>query len=553
MSQRTDLGELHRAILTVALATTVLIFVGDVVTGWNGPGRGAAVRAPLYLAAIAAEMWERRRPRPNATWVLAFVAVLVALATLLEHTVGRGRGFAPDPVTAAAVIFSTSIAAAALAPRRWLRPLAVAYLALFVPWMGMLAVIEGRAPEIVVMRMVVAAVLLGVGGWLVWRLRTRLEDLAAERERHARLHEAVAGVSESLMSVSLLDPLGTAARAIRDGFGAEEVVVIRLTGPNPGVTAASDAGDVPWDRPPGEIIGALATREPIRGPAGEWPPGLYFPVAVGGSVVGLLGVVGTGDVDASAYGLLGAVAEMVGSFWERVDAQHRLEELVRSKDELVAAVSHELRTPLTAVLGLAAELTQRWEDLGAEEVREFTTIISEQSRDMADIVEDLLVAARADLGTLSIRPDKVDLRAEVESVVATGSLRAQTAVTKLEVEGEAVFAWADALRCRQVIRNLVTNALRYGGERIRITVAAAGGRSMVEVADDGPGLDEVEGARIFEPYYRARQIPTQPGSVGLGLAVSRQLAQLMGGDVRYERRDDWTVFVLELPGVVVSA
>ena len=270
-------------------------------------------------------------------------------------------------------------------------------------------------------------------------------------------------------------------------------------------------------------------------------------------MVGLLGVVGSAAPDPAADGLLGAVAEMIGSFWERVEAQHRLEELVRSKDELVAAVSHELRTPLTAVLGLAAELTQRWADLGTEEIREFTTIISEQSRDMADIVEDLLVAARADLGTLSIRPDKVDLRAEVDSVVATGSLRAKTSSVDLEVEGETVFAWADGLRCRQVIRNLVTNALRYGGSRIRIRVAATGGRSVVEVADDGVGLDETEGARIFEPYYRARQVPTQPGSVGLGLAVSRQLARLMGGDVRYERRDGWTVFVLELPEVVVTA
>ncbi len=552
MPQRSALGELHRGILTVALVANVAVFLVDVGTGLIDGDTRAWVRAPFYVLVGAVEAWQRRRPEPDATWVLFLVAALVGGATFAEHTFGFGVGLAPDPVTATAVVFTLAVVEAAVARRRQMRLVGALYLLLFVPWTAALAVSEGRPLGEVLMRTTAATVLLALGSWLVWKLRTRLEDLAAERERHARLHEAVAEVSEALMSVSLLDPLGTAGRAVRDGFGVAGVVVIRLTGPTAGVTAVGDTGAVPWDRPPVEVVAALSTREPVRGPVGEWPEGIYFPVTVSGAVVGLLGVVGPAEPDPAAYGLLGAVAEMIGSFWERVDAQHRLEELVRSKDELVAAVSHELRTPLTAVLGLAAELTQRWADLGTEEIREFTTIISEQSRDMADIVEDLLVAARADLGTLSIRPDKVDLRAEVDSVVATGSLRAKTSSVDLEVEGETVFAWADGLRCRQVIRNLVTNALRYGGTRIRVRVAATGGRSVVEVADDGVGLDETEGARIFEPYYRARQVPTQPGSVGLGLAVSRQLARLMGGDVRYERRDGWTVFVLELPEVVVT-
>ncbi len=550
MSSRPALGDLHRAILTAAMTLTVGVFVVDAgIEVFTGTG-DVWSRAPFYLLLVALEAWQRRRPHPDVTWVLVLVAVLVGSTTLVGMAAG-GATPAPDPVTATAVIFTLGVITAVVAPRERVGLVSAFYVGLFAPWMAAVAVFDRESPGAVIMRSVAGTILLTFGSWLVWRLRSRLEDLVAEEERHARQQKAVAGVSEALMSVSLLDPLGSAARAVREGFEADDVAIVRLSGPTVGVHTAVGTEAVEWDRPPMEVVHGLSRRMPVAGPAGHWPAGVYLPVTVAGSAVGLLAVVGGGELAPSELALLGAVAEMVGSFWERVDAQNRLEELVRSKDELVAAVSHELRTPLTAVLGLAVELSQRWPSLAAAEISEFTTIISEQSRDMADIVEDLLVAARADLGTLSIRPDKVDLRAEVDSVISTGSVRVRSG--GLGVDGEAVYAWADPLRCRQVIRNLVTNALRYGGDQVRVQVKADGGRAVVEVADDGQGLAGDEGARVFEPYYRARQAPTQPGSVGLGLAVSRQLARLMGGDVRYLRRDGWTVFSLELPGAATSA
>lgn len=546
MPQRPLLGDLHRAILTAAMALTVAVFVIDVAVEVIGGGGYVWARAPFYLLLVAVEAWQRRRPQPDVTWVLILVAVLVGSTSLAAMAAGEAVAAAPDPVSATAVIFTLGVVEAVVAPRRRVRLVGAVYLGLFVPWIAALAILAGDDAQTVVMRTVGGTVLLGFGSWLVWRLRSRLEDLAVERERHARLQEGVARVSEALMSVSLLDPLGAAARAIREGFGATEVVIVRLTGTTAGVHAVGDGAGIDWEQPPIEVVHALSRREPIHGPVGSWPAGVYWPVTVAGSAVGLLGVVGVEDLSPVDAALLGTVVEMIGAFWERVDAQRRLEELVRSKDELVAAVSHELRTPLTAVLGLAIELAERWEALSPAEVNEFTGIISQQSRDMADIVEDLLVAARADLGTLSIRPDQVDLRVEVDSVLSTGSLRGRAG--PLRVDGETVYAWADPLRCRQVIRNLLTNALRYGGDRVRVEVVASEGRAQVMVADDGHGLDMEEARRVFEPYYRARQTPTQPGSVGLGLAVSRQLARLMGGDVRYERREGWTRFVLELPG-----
>ncbi len=117
----------------------------------------------------------------------------------------------------------------------------------------------------------------------------------------------------------------------------------------------------------------------------------------------------------------------------------------------------------------------------------------------------------------------------------------------LVVEGDRIVAWADALRCRQIIRNLLTNAVKYGGDRIAVMVRTLGDRAQILVADDGSGVPPEEQELIFERYYRGRQSPTQPGSVGIGLAVSRQLAELMGGTLRYVDAYGESRFELTLP------
>jgi signal transduction histidine kinase len=242
--------------------------------------------------------------------------------------------------------------------------------------------------------------------------------------------------------------------------------------------------------------------------------------------------------------LLQTVAEMIGAFWERNDARERLEELIRSKDEFVASVSHELRTPLTSVVGLAAELRDRRSEFAASEVDGLISIIADQSTDVADIVNDLLVAARADIGTLVIDLQPVGLRSALTGLIPDG-LHAR--FEHFEIEGEDVQAMADGTRLRQILRNLIVNAARYGGDNVRATVSQRGRQAVVTVADDGRGIGEDRAEAVFEAYARAHREPSQPASVGLGLAVARQLARLMGGDLVYERRDEWTEFVLTLP------
>lgn len=225
---------------------------------------------------------------------------------------------------------------------------------------------------------------------------------------------------------------------------------------------------------------------------------------------------------------------------ERNEAMSRL---VRAKDEFIARVSHELRTPLTAVVGLTSELASM-ESLPPEEHRELLRLVSGQAAEMSYIVEDLLVAARAEIGTVAIDTTVVDLDRELRTTIDTlGS-----DVGELPVEVPSVYA--DAGRVRQILRNLLTNAERYGGSNRRVLAGGAEGRVWLEVRDDGEGVPEEMTEKIFDPYTTAHAGVT--GSVGLGLSVARQLATMMGGSLDYRRESGETIFRLELPAAASS-
>jgi signal transduction histidine kinase len=162
---------------------------------------------------------------------------------------------------------------------------------------------------------------------------------------------------------------------------------------------------------------------------------------------------------------------------------------------------------------------------------------------MENIVDDLLVAARSQIGTVAVKLQVVDLLGELKATLDG------LAVTVELPERNPPLVTADPRRVRQILRNLLTNALRYGGPRRRITVGTSVDRVWVEVRDDGEGIPEELAARIFEPYVTGHA--GVQGSVGLGLSVSRQLAELMGGSLIHSRTAGETVFRLELPAAPV--
>ena len=224
------------------------------------------------------------------------------------------------------------------------------------------------------------------------------------------------------------------------------------------------------------------------------------------------------------------IAEMLGAFYGRAQDRARLQASLASKDQLIASVSHELRTPLTAVGGLADELSSAGDELTESQRAELLGLIAGETTDMADLVEDLLVAARSHDGAMSVFPEPIELSGLVESTLA--ALSVPDGVT-VDVQTADAPAHADPTRVRQIVRNLLTNAFRYGGSSIGVTFDGDDEVVWATVHDDGPGIPAADRQQIFEPYGRGRSGSATKASIGLGLTVSRRLAELMGGTLEY--------------------
>ncbi len=239
------------------------------------------------------------------------------------------------------------------------------------------------------------------------------------------------------------------------------------------------------------------------------------------------------------------------AIWLLVDrrAEHnrvtRFRRIADDKDRFLASVSHELRTPLTVVSGLAYELSEERASFSEEEQDELMGMLMDQTEELSAIVEDLLVAARSDIGKVTIHYGEVDLRAEADSAVKTSGVEAV-------LRGNAAIAYGDPQRVRQILRNLLTNAKRYGGPEVRIDFAEGTDWVEIAVSDNGLGVPRDMREIIFDPYRSAHRPDTDVRSVGLGLYISRNLAQAMGGDLEYVYDGEWSHFRLRLQQLPTS-
>jgi signal transduction histidine kinase len=243
-----------------------------------------------------------------------------------------------------------------------------------------------------------------------------------------------------------------------------------------------------------------------------------------------------------------AIAVLFGfGGWILYQLRRDYEEQYASRDRFVATVSHELRTPLTALAGFAAALQDGTVDVATPEGAEVLALISGEAREAADIVDDLLVAFRSASGELSIDAEETDLSDAASKVIAAMAAGGAVGGKEITQATPSVLVLADSLRLRQIVRNLLTNAIRHGGAQIDVRIRRDDETGYVVVADNGSGFDPDEVDTLFEPYGRSRHTDTRNGSIGLGLTVSRQLARRMGGDLTADRVDGLTVFQLSLP------
>jgi signal transduction histidine kinase len=215
--------------------------------------------------------------------------------------------------------------------------------------------------------------------------------------------------------------------------------------------------------------------------------------------------------------------------------------VARAKDDLIAGISHELRTPLTSIHGFAEVLLES--DFDESQARDLLGIIHSESGELARMIEDLLTAARIDAGQLQVSVERIDLEENVNTVVEPFVRRGHPIATSTP----PVAILADPLRLRQILRNLVSNAIRHGGTNIAVLVEAGKDHARITVADDGPGVPAEIVDRLFHRFVNGGKGAVLQGSVGLGLSVARELAIRMGGDISYRRLDGITMFELDVP------
>jgi len=232
-----------------------------------------------------------------------------------------------------------------------------------------------------------------------------------------------------------------------------------------------------------------------------------------------------------------------------VTRERRLEEL---RSEFVATVSHELRTPLASLHGAALTLREREQDLSGQTQHDLLDMIAVQSRRLAELVEEILVAGQLDSGSLSVVNEPFD----PEELVWTAAQAARLRVgkdTTIEVSLPAVLpkVAGDAVRTRQVLTNLVDNAIKYSphGGRIELGVEVNDECVRFTVRDEGLGIPLGEQTRIFEKFYRLD--PDQRGGIGgsgLGLYICRELVRSMSGRIWVDSDPGkGATFVFELP------
>ncbi|GAB3646602.1 HAMP domain-containing sensor histidine kinase [Glycomyces tarimensis] len=245
-----------------------------------------------------------------------------------------------------------------------------------------------------------------------------------------------------------------------------------------------------------------------------------------------------------------AINSMLGKIESTVRAREYSEERAHDSEqrmrEFIADASHELRTPLTSVRGYA-ELVRANPDMPESDRQHYIGQIEEASKRMGLLVGDLLHLARLDQER-PVESESVDLAALGKEAVSEHAVVAEDHEFEFKtVSGARAVVAADRARMRQVIDNLLTNAVRHTppGTHVRVEVITEGGDVVLSVADDGPGMEPVTAERVFERFFRSEGV-THPGS-GLGLSIVAAIVKSHGGAVSVRSKPgQGTVFTVRL-------
>jgi signal transduction histidine kinase len=427
-------------------------------------------------------------------------------------------------------------------------------------------------------------------GWLVHHLEaeSRLTDeRTAEAERlrdelghRADVLEATNRVARALASSLQLDEaFGAFIRELRGLVPFDRTAIVLVEG-DTATTMATAGNGATEVFPPGSAgpLGGSVLEQVLEGrivvrrdledrqyPEDELLLGLGLrselvaPLLLGARPIGMLSLArsrpdGFSEDEIDLVALLGRlVATAVQNIRAYEGERRRVEELARLsalRADFVSLVSHELRSPMAAVIGAARTLQDRWRMLAVSQRESFLALIADETDRLAALVADVLDTSRLEAGTFSYRFEDVDLARLVNDAVESAALTQQDVKVIAAVNGSLPVIRADRVRLRQVLGNLIENAVKYspeGGE-VEVSALATDGGVRIAVSDAGPGIAREQQSRIFEKFGRV-DVPgsSKPGT-GLGLFIARSIAEAHGGTLEVSSIPrEGATFVLTLP------
>jgi signal transduction histidine kinase len=248
--------------------------------------------------------------------------------------------------------------------------------------------------------------------------------------------------------------------------------------------------------------------------------------------------------------------ENVRLFDEIQDKSRQLELASQHKSQFLASMSHELRTPLNAIIGLTEMMVKNAARFGTENALEPLRRVNAAGTHLLSLINEVLDLSKIEAGKLELNPESVNLSRLIDEVIGTAGQLAEKNQNRLVVEAQENLGAlnADSMRLKQILLNLLSNACKFTKEgEVALRVRkVADGRDWVElaVADTGIGLTAEQQAKLFQEFTQADSLTARRyGGTGLGLALSRKLARMMGGDVTVTSEPGkGSVFTVRLPG-----
>jgi signal transduction histidine kinase len=251
--------------------------------------------------------------------------------------------------------------------------------------------------------------------------------------------------------------------------------------------------------------------------------------------------------------VIGTSRDITDRMLADLDRNRRLEaerEAGRLRDAFIGVVSHELRTPITTIFGGTRVLARRWRGMDPDARDAILADVGGEADRLYRLVEDLLVITRVERGHLDVGDDPVSLRPILARLVASERARLPDRTYSIHVPSDLPSIRGEETYLEQVLRNLLGNAAKYGGEGsvVGVTAEATPADVVIRVLDEGPGISEDEADALFELFYRSPSVASTVGGAGIGLFVCRQLVLAMGGRIHAERRPQGgAAFVVSLP------